>query len=601
MKRSRLFKVLAAAVVLALLMLAIPITPALGAASVTPSPTSGPPGTPVTLTCLGFSASTGYTVTFGGTTVASGTSDGSGNFTAYFTVPTRPRSSYSITVTAGASVVTAFSITPVVTLDDNAGYVGDTVSVDGDGFLASSTVTVYYDSASVGTKATDSYGTFDNFIFTVPASTEGLHPIDARDTTGYTPEVNYDVSPKITISPISGAVGATVTVSGNGFDGSSTVTIAFDGTTQATATTNTKGSLVATTFTVPETSRGSHTVRVQDSGANYATTTFSVAQHISISPATGPSGTTVTITGNGFGASRPVTITYNAISVPTTPASVTSNSLGYFTATFKVPVGVAGTYEVVASDGINTAVANFVSTTSATISQTTSTTDPGHVGMELTIEGVGFTPSHEVTVTYTLTSTDSDTLATGTTDATGEFSIAFTIPPSVGGAHTITVEDETITKTFAFFMETNPPPTPELTLPEAATKLKDRLFEWTAVEDVAPASDPVTYDILIASDADFTAASTLISVTGLTTATYTIPDEEELASTGEDAPYYWKVRAVDAASNASAWTAASTFTVGWSFEFTGWVVWVTMAVVAILFFFLGLWLGRRGGGGGEYF
>jgi hypothetical protein len=612
MKRSRFFRVLAAAVILALLMLAVPITPALGAAAISLSVSTGPPDTAITVSGSGFAATTSSSTWFDingdsiwntGEPRAVFTTTATGGIPPGVTlvIPAVARGTYVVYATDGSSTgTTTFQITPKVMVDDDEGYVGDTVVVDGAGFLASSTVTIYYDGDNVGTKTSNSYGTFVDFTFSVPASTEGLHEIKARDTTGYTPEVNYDVSPKITINPISGAVGDTVTVSGTGFDGNSTVTIAFDGTTQTTATTNSSGTLAATTFTVPSTSRGTHTVRGQDSGNNYATATFSVAQNIAINPTTGPSGTTVTVTGNGFGASKAITITYNAISVTTSPASVTTNSTGYFTATFSVPVGVAGTYEVVASDGTNTAVANFVSTTDATISQTTSATAPGNVGMDLTITGVGFMPSHEVTVTYSLTSTESDTLATGTTNSSGNFDITFTIPPSLGGAHNITVSDGTITKTFAFVMESNPPPTPELTLPLADTKLEDRLFEWGAVTDPSPASNPVTYDLQVATDANFTTESTLIAVTGLTTTSYTLPEEEELESTSEDAPYYWRVRAVDAASNASLWSAASAFTTGWSFEFTGWVVWVSIALAAVVFFFLGLWLGRRSGGG-EYF
>jgi hypothetical protein len=611
MKRNRFFKVLAVAVVLALLMLAIPITPALGAVSLSTS--SGPPDTIITVTGSGFLPGTSGQTWFdinGDSAWTSGepralfTTDGSGNIPAGVTlaVPAVARGTYVVYATDGmVTSTTTFLIMPKVMLDDDTGYVGDTVSVDGSGFLASATVTIYFDDDNVGTKLTNSYGTFDNFVLTVPACTEGLHDINARDTSpGYTPDVTYDVSPKITINPISGAVDDIITISGNGFDGSSTVTITFDGTTVTTATTNSSGTFAATTFVVPETSRGTHTVRGQDSGANYATATFSVAQNITINPATGPSSTVVTVTGNGFGASKTITIKYNAVAVTTTPPSVTTNSLGYFTATFSVPVGVAGTYEVSVSDGTNLATTNFISTTDATISQTTSTTAPGNVGMELTITGVGFMPSHEVTVTYSMSGSESDTLATDTTDASGEFEVDFTIPPSQGGTHIITVTDGTIVKTFDFVMESNPPPTPEPTLPLVDTKLEDRLFEWGAVEDVAPASDPVTYDLQIASDANFTSESLLVSETGLTTASYTLPEEEELESTGEDAPYYWKVRAVDAASNTSLWSAASAFTVGWSFEFTGWVVWVTMVVVAILFFFLGLWLGRRGGGGDYY-
>jgi hypothetical protein len=260
-----------------------------------------------------------------------------------------------------------------------------------------------------------------------------------------------------------------------------------------------------------------------------------------------------------------------------------------------VPVGAAGTYVVQASDATNTATANFVSTTSATISQTTTTTAPGRVGLSLTITGVGFTPNHAVTVSY---ATDPVVLVTVTSDASGNFTATFTIPPSLHGAHVITVSDTVITKTFDFYMESNPPPVPAIALPLVDTKLKGGEFDWGDVTDPEP-SNPVTYDLQVATDANFT--TPLVNKTGLTTSAYTLLDAEKLESTGEDAPYYWHVRAVDAASNASAWSEPSTFTVGFSFEFTGWVVWVTMVVVAILFFIFGVWVGKRAGGGGGFY
>jgi hypothetical protein len=602
MKHNRLFKVMAAAVVLALLMLAIPITPALGATGTiditNPATNYGPVGTTVTLGCSGFTASLTYTVYFGGVAITSG-STGTGTFTAIFTVPTRDRGNYSVTVTTASdtSNTETFTITPEITLNVSTAHVGDTITVDGTGFEASDTVTIYYDTTNVGTDSTNTSGTFDNFTFTVPASTEGSHDISGRDDWGYSPDVSLTISPKIIINPTSGAVGDTITVTGNGFDGSATVTIYFDSASMTTAVTNSSGTLPTTTFTVPSTSRGSHTVKAQDTGANYATATFTVSANITLNPTSGPSGITVTVTGTGFGASRTVTITYDDTTVTTTPSPITTTTVGYFTATFTVPVGAAGIYEVEASDATNTATADFESTTNATISQTTTTTAPGNVGMSLTITGVGFTPSATVTVTY---ATDPVVLATVTADPSGNFTATFVIPPSLGGAHVITVSDGTITKNFDFIMESNAPPTPGLTLPLADTKLKDGLFEWEAVADVSPQSNPITYDLQVATSDTFSTASLLIDESGLTAVTYTIPEEDELESTGEDAPYYWRVRAVDAASNASAWSTPSTFTVGWSFEFTGWVVYVAIALAAVLFFFLGLWLGRRSGGGSYY-
>ncbi|MBA7624206.1 hypothetical protein ES703_31613 [subsurface metagenome] len=518
------------------------------------------------------------------------------------TVPEIARGSYDVLVDVpiGSSTegLAAFAVTPEIELDDSSGYVGDTITVDGTGFLASATVTIYYDTTSVGVDSTNSYGTFDNFTFTVPASVKGTHTVRGKDTTVYSPTVNFIVSPKITISPTSGAVGDTVTISGTGFATSSSITISFDTVTMTTTSTNSSGTFSATTFTVPSTLRGSHTVKARDASANYATATFTVSASITINPTSGPSGTTVTVTGTGFGASRTITIKYNNVTVTTNPATVTTNSVGYFPATFTVPVGTAGTYVVQATDGVVSATTNFVSTTDATISQTTSAAAPGNVGMSLTITGVGFTPETTVTITY---ATDPVVLATVTTGPTGNFTATFTIPPSVGGPHVITVSDGTITKVFDFFMEENAPPIPALQLPLVGEKAdSETVFDWSTVQDASPASDPVTYDLQVSTTESFTTGILLIDETGLTESTYTVLPADKLESTGDDAPYYWQVRAVDAASNESEWSEPSTFTVGFSFEITGWLMWVIMVVIAVAFFFFGLWLGRRSGGASYY-
>jgi hypothetical protein len=256
---------------------------------------------------------------------------------------------------------------------------------------------------------------------------------------------------------------------------------------------------------------------------------------------------------------------------------------------------MAGTYVVEATDGTNMATADFVSTTDATISQTTTTAAPGHVGMELTITGTGFKANATVTVTY---ETAPVTLATVPTDASGNFTADITIPTSLGGAHTITVSDGTISKVFDFYMELEAPLVPALLLPLADEKAEsEAMFDWG---DVTDASEPVTYDLQVATDATFSSTAIVVQKEGLTESEYTLLEAEKLESTGQDEPYYWRVRAVDAASNASGWSVASTFYVGFTFEFTGWVVYVTMGVIAVAFFFLGFWLGKRRSGFDEF-
>ena len=616
MKHNKVFRILALAVVLSLLMLAIPATPALAAVSMTLSPDDGPPGTLIVVTGTGFTASTageawfdsdGDSIRDTGEPYDSFMTDGSGNIPAgvTLTVPIEPRGYYYVRVevpydtTADADASASFEITPEIELDDSSGNVGDTITVDGYGFYDSATVTIYYDGDSVGTDYTDSDGTFDDFTFTVPDSTKGTHTVKARDSAGYSPTVTFTVSPEITISSSSGAVGDTITVSGTGFAASSDITIYFDGDevdiTGGDDDTDSDGSFSGATFTVPETSRGSYTIKAKDDDNNYDTATFTVAQKITIDPTNGFSGITVTVTGTGFKASYTITIKYNNYPVTTVPTTVTTNSTGYFSATFVVPASLAGTYVVEASDGTNTATANFVSTTDATISQTTTTAAPGYVGMQLTITGTGFKASSTITITYTST----PVVFTTTSLADGSFTYVLTIPPSTGGSHTITVTDGAVTKIFDFYMELNAPPVPLLLLPLIDEKAKaEASFEWNPVSDVSPASSPVTYDLQVAADATFT--TLLVNKTGLTTPAYTLLEEEKLESTSKEEPYYWRVRAVDAASNASDWSYASTFYVGFTFEFTGWVVYVTMALIAVAFFFLGLWLGRRARGGAVF-
>ena len=63
MKSNQIFRTLAIAIILALMIVAIPATPAL-AATVTTYPASGPVGTTITVSGSGFTADNPYQITF---------------------------------------------------------------------------------------------------------------------------------------------------------------------------------------------------------------------------------------------------------------------------------------------------------------------------------------------------------------------------------------------------------------------------------------------------------------------------------------------------------------------------------------------------------
>ncbi|MCX7618674.1 Calx-beta domain-containing protein, partial [Tepidiforma sp.] len=191
-------------------------------------------------------------------------------------------------------------------------------------------------------------------------------------TTGTANDFIYTAGPTVTaISPTQGLCnGATVvTVTGTGFT-SSGMTVAF-GTVQATFTYLSPTQLVAVAPVQPA---GTYDVRVTTPGgtspntvADDFTCTGSPAPTVtSVSPASGPTGTTVTITGTNFTGATAVTF-------GTTAATFTVVNSTTITAT--VPAGLAaGTYDVrvttPAGTSANTAADNFTVTSAGTITYT---------------------------------------------------------------------------------------------------------------------------------------------------------------------------------------------------------------------------------------
>lgn len=675
MKRKGLLRIFALALTLSLLILAIPATPALAATgTISISPSTGPPGTTVTLTALNFTASTTYTVTFSGTYgiyYPTSGSTGTGNFTAYFSVPPYPRGVYSVTVTTTSDTTltpASFTITPLVTLSSASGYVGDSITVTGTGFYTGSAVTVYFDTTTVWFTTTAlANGTF-SVLATVPASVRGTHTVQGYDVYGYSSAASFITYSKITVTPASGGVGDNITISGTGFAASQSIAITFDGvavtTTPAAVTTSTVGSFSQASFTVPAGVRGSHTIRAQDISGNYATATFTTTQSITLTPTSGPNGTKVTVKGTGFLASATITLYFDDVPVTTTLAVVptdttgafstsfdipsssggahqvkasdgtntdtetftvtaalsisptsgyvgmkvtvngtgflasksdvtilfnnvlvkttSTNAKGVLSTTFDVPAQAAGTYTIKVSDGTNVKDADFTVTTSATISPVTTTASPGHVGDNITVSGVGFMAGSTLTITY-----DNTTEASTTVASDGTFSVTFPAPASLKGAHTVTASDNVSSIPLTFVMESTPPAVPALSKPEAGTKAKSQAtFDWAAVSDPSG----VTYTLQIATDTEFT--ELVLEKELLTEPAYTLTKSEKLESVSQETPYYWRVKAIDGASNESAWSDAGSFYVGF-FLSQQTIIYIIIGIGAVILILLAFWLGQR--------
>ncbi len=507
MKSNQIFRTLAIAIILALLLIAIPATPAL-AAIVTTYPSSGPVGTTITISGTGFTATNTYQITFAyGTTfsriIGSGTVGAGGAIlSTSFVIPEIPGGAYTIRVetfgTTGESRTGTFTLTSKIDLDKSSGYVGDEVTVDGTGFAANSDITVYFVTKEVGTADTDANGSFTNAA-----------------------------------------------------------------------------------FLVPESYNGSHTVKAQDNYGNFDTDSFSTKQSITITPTSGAAADVVTVSGTGFKARKVITITFDVLAVTTSPPSVITDDYGSLTGSFPVPVIVNGTYAVKVTDGTNRDSANFMVMPGASIDKTT-----GNVGTETTVDGTGFAVGATVTITY-----GGVEVAIATVDSNGAFKATFKIPVSKHGTHTIIASDGINTKTFTFTMESDVPLIPLTLLPEEGIKAEaETYFDWGDVEDPSG----ITYTLQLATDEDFTGTSIVLEKEGLTDSKYAITEEERLESTKKEEPYYWRVQAVDGASNQSEWSTPSSFYVGFQWpDMKGWLLYTLIGIGALAILALGFWLGRR--------
>src|SRR2546422_811720 len=162
---------------------------------------------------------------------------------------------------------------------------------------------------------------------------------------------------------------------------------------------------------------------------------------ISLNPTSGPTGTSVTVTGSNFATSSGITVTYDNTAITTNPATVTTTSTGSFSATITVPASTAGGHTVSATDASsNSASAQFTVTTTPVATITLNPTS-GPAGTSVTVTGSNFAASSAITIK--LDGTNLTTTPTNiTTISTGSFTASVTIPSSAtAGAHTVSATD----------------------------------------------------------------------------------------------------------------------------------------------------------------
>ncbi|MFH1087571.1 MAG: IPT/TIG domain-containing protein, partial [Chloroflexota bacterium] len=568
-------------------------------ASISISRTSGPPGSSATITGSSFGANeTGITVTYDGTAVSSGLSANSqGNWSTTLAIPASASGSHTIDVygnTTSASSISdlSFTVTPSIAVNRTGGAPGTSVTVTGSGFAANETgITVTYDGSQVGSSVSANPQGGWSTTFSVPTSAAGSHTIDASGSTTPSttvPDLGFGVTPTITINRTTGVAGTSVTVTGSSFGVNETgISVTYDGTPIGSGiSANFQGAWTATVV-VPASASGSHNIDAQGiltSASSVPDVAFTVAPSISLGRTSGTPGITINVTGSSFSAGETgITVTYEGSAVA---SGITASPQGGWTTAVVVPPSAGGSHTVDAygSTTSASAVPDAVFTITSIMSVNPAL---GNVGSTVQVSGSGFGTKSPVRFLY-----DDREIATEgvTTDASGSFSKSITIPKSKAGAHTVKAVVGQSESEATFTMESTPPAIPRPLSPEDSARVgflggATPTFKWSSVTDPSG----VTFVLQLDKTPDFV-QQPILEKRDLLGASCTLTAAEALPF----GQYYWRMKAIDGASNESEWTQPQLLKSGlMSISTLVVVIMAALAAAALLYFLLARTRARR--------
>jgi len=521
MKYSKSLCIVALAVSLSLLLsVAMSATPALAQSqSITLSAVSGFRGTTVTVTGTDFHnyKNSDVHLYFGNNWIKTIQVSDNGTFTTDFNVPAyaTPGTSYSVNVQDKNNTILVeewFIVGAKIDLDYDEGEIGKSIEIGGRYFDAKEEVHLYFSSDKanigdsidsavtayeyIGEASTNSYGDFDSLChFSIPsklndgAVTENVHIGDYYIYATYHPDGKRiraaakfivisgttELEP-ITLSPTSGFLGTTVTVTGTDFQSYSNtdVHLYFDSNWIKSIRVSDNGTFT-TDFNVPNyvTPGTSYSVTIQnEENVILAEELFSVGARIDLDYDKGEVGKWIKVTGRYFDTGKGVRLYFSgdeadigdSIDSEVTAyeyiGEVYTNSNGYFDSPyhFFIPGELtdgtdkedvrSGDYYIYAIyyPGGNQikAIAKFV------LIGIGLEPDEGPVGSEVEIAGEDLRSNQEISVKY-----DGDNIeivsGDGKTDEDGRFTCAIIIPESAAGNHIILAADESGHKYEAVF------------------------------------------------------------------------------------------------------------------------------------------------------
>jgi hypothetical protein len=255
---------------------------------ITVTPSSGTVGQKINVEGTGFaSEEEDIEITFDGEVRKENIfADVDGSWTASIAVPIRTCGRYIIDASGSATRArnvpdVTFTLVAGISVEPISAYVGDTITVDGGGFAPGETgIQIYFDGLGVTTTTitADIYGCWES-SFNLPASTYGSHTVSASGETTQ-PAVTTTLNTKakiVELSPVEGAPGDSVSLTGNGFHGSQRLTVTIGGTAASGDMSTQFNGNVVISFRVPKGStEGKQTLVLTDEGGASASVNFTV-------------------------------------------------------------------------------------------------------------------------------------------------------------------------------------------------------------------------------------------------------------------------------------------------------------------------------------
>jgi len=385
-------------------------------------------------------------------------------------------------------------------------------------------------------------------------------------------------APIATLDKWGGAVGTEVTVTCRGFSPGKVITFTFISTQGiqilGSQAADDNGNCAAK-ITIPPSPQGQNTIGVSNDDGQKVSLKFTVIPEVNIEPGRATPGEMANVKGSGYTPGDTISVFINELPVSSTQVGAD----GSFTATFMLPLLPTGINLVEVRDHTGkTRWREITITPKLTLNM-----DEGEVGAKLTLKGSGFNAEASVQVKF-----DSIEMSMTTTDALGQFNATFNVPTTEAGHHVITIRDGEHTQQLAFTVESEPPVTPEIVTPKLRQSIPQPVaLDWGSVFDL---SEPVTYDIQIAHESDF--SQTVLSKTGLTQSQYQLTEAEALLPNRRGDVYYWRVRAVDAAGNRGEWSEATAFRVNPADALPAWAKYGLMGIQAAIVIVFGIVLMR---------